>query len=119
MIETIPNKTMFGKRDKYMPFKALLNGATELCVGESASVAKNRAQTILEDTYTAANAPMVFRCAKDGTVFCARWISHDQIEYYIVRGNEWPSSCVGRCEMSLQRYMDKVVADYNAVTEIR
>jgi len=116
MIETQPNKTMFGKRDKHMPVKATLNNVTDICVGESVTDAKLRAQTILEDTYIAAQAPMVFRVANDGTVFCARWISHDQMEYYIVRGNQWPSSCVGRCDTSLQSYMDRIVQDYNSVT---
>ena len=59
---------------------------------------------------------MVFRVAKDGTVFVARWTSHDQMEYYIVRGNAFPGSCLGRCDQSLQSYMDKVLADYDACT---
>ncbi len=116
MIETSSNVTMFGKRDKKFPVKATLNGTTTLAFGVNATEAKFAAQTILESAYVAANAPMVFRVANDGTVYCARWISHDRMEYYIIRGNQWPSSCVGRCETSLQSYMDKVVADYNAVT---
>ncbi len=116
MIQTEPNKTMFGKRDKAMPVKATLNGTTVLAHGVNATEAKYAAQTLLESVYVAAQAPMVFRVANDGTVFCARWISHDQMEYYIVRGNQWPSSCLGRCDQSLQSYMDRVVTDYNAVT---
>ncbi len=118
MIETTTNTTMFGKRDKKFPIKATLNGTTTLAFGVNATEAKFAAQTILESAYVAAQAPMVFRVANDGTVFCARWISHDQMEYYIVRGNAWPSSCLGRCEQSLQSYMDKVVADYNACTAV-
>lgn len=118
MIETSPNKTMFGKVDKRMPVKATLNGTIDLARGINKLAAKLAAQSILESAYIAAQAPMVFRVSKDGTVFCARWISHDQMEYYIVRGNSFPSSCVGRCETSLQSYMDKVVANYDRVTEV-
>ena len=116
MIETERNKTMFGKTDKAYPVKATLNGTVDIALGESKLDAKLRAQTILEDSYIAAQAAMVVRVARDGTVYVARWTSHDQMEYVIVRGNSWPSSVMGRCDRSLQSYMDQVVADYNAVT---
>ncbi len=117
MIQTEANKTQFGKRDKRYPYRATLNGTTEIALGESVTDAKMRAQTILEDTYVAAQAPMVSRIAKDGTVFVARWTGHASMEYVIVRKGQYHHSAVmGQCDTSLQRYMDKVVADYDACT---
>jgi hypothetical protein len=116
MIEVKPNKTMFGKRSKDAPFVATLNSVDAIAYGKTALDARLAALTVLESAYTASQAPMVFRVAKDGTVFVARWTSHDQMEYYIVRGNAFPGSCLGRCDQSLQSYMDKVLAEYDACT---
>lgn len=116
MIEVQPNKSMFGKCSKTEPYKATLNGVDVLAYGKTSRDAKLSAQTVLEESYIAAKAQMVFRVARDGTVYCARWIAKDRMEYYIVRGNAWPSSCVGFCGQSLQSYMDQVVTNYDACT---
>jgi len=116
-IEVIENKTMFGKRDPRKPFKAVLKGET-IAYGQSKSDCKANAQANLEEAYIAMQAPLVIRLAKDGTTFCARWIGEKQMEYWIQHPDGSGSGCVGNCETSLQRYMDRIVEDYNAVTEV-
>jgi len=108
---------MFGKRDPRKPFKAILKGET-IAYGQSKSDCKANAQANLEEAYIAMQAPLVIRLAKDGTTFCARWIGAKQMEYWIQHPDGTGSGCVGNCETSLQRYMDRIVEDYNAVTEV-
>jgi len=103
------NTTLFGKSAGY---KATLNGRA-VCTAKTKTEAKSIAQDELEQSYAAAHAPMVFRKAADGSVFVARWISADQAEYYIVRGSNYPCVAIVSVDGSLQRYMDRVVADYN------
>lgn len=117
MIEILPNKTQFGKRDKNRPFKAILNGE-HMAFGSTKKAAADNAQANLEEAFIAMQAPLVIRLAKDKTVFCARWISAHQMEYWIQHPDGSGSGCVGNCETSLQRYMDRVVEDYNIVTEV-
>lgn len=116
MISTSPNVTMFGRRDRQYPVKAVLDN-TVVALGANATDAKQRAQSILEDTFTAAQLPLVSRIAKDGTVFVARMTGADTMEYVIVRTGQYHNNGVmGQCRTSLARYMDTVVADYDACT---
>ncbi len=115
MLEIIPNRTQFGKRDKARPFKAILNGE-HIAFGPTKTACAANAQANLEEAFIALQAPLVIRLAKDGTVFCARWIGAKQMEYWIQHPDKSGSGCVGNCETSLQRYMDRIVEDYDVVT---
>lgn len=117
MIEIVANKTQFGKRDKTRPFKAVLNGE-HMAFGATKKAAADNAQANLEEAFIAMQAPLVIRLAKDKTVFCARWIGAHHMEYWIQHPDGSGSGCVGNCETSLQRYMDRIVEDYDAVTSI-
>lgn len=117
MIDVTPNTTMFGKRNKLKPFKAVLNGHDLPEVyGTSKSEAKENALQHLEEAYIAAQGPLVVRVANDGTVFVARWTGKEQMEYLIQHPDRSGSSCLGVCRQSLQSYMDVVVRQYNEVT---
>lgn len=117
MVEVIPNKTQLGKRSKDRPFKAVLNGE-HMGFGATKKAAADNAQANLEEAFIALQQPLVIRLAKDGTVFCARWIGARQMEYWIQHPDKSGSGCVGNCETSLQRYMDRIVEDYDSVTDI-
>ena len=114
MLEIVPNKTQFGKRDKLRPFKAILNGE-HIAFGTTPKTCRENAQANLEEAFIALQAPLVVRLANDKTVFVARWIGSKQIEYWIQHPDGSGSGCIGNCETSLQRYMDRVVEDYNEV----
>ncbi len=106
------NKTMYGKRDKHFPIKALL-GTEVIARGVNKTETEHAARQVIQSAYFAAQAPMVIRHANDGSVFVARWTGSETMEYVISRPNRPESFCSGQCKQSLQSYMDGIVKQYN------
>lgn len=114
MIDISANKTMFGKRVAEFPWKAQLDGAP-LAVGATKTECMENAVNKLKAVFKAAEQPMVMVQAKDGSIYVARWTDDAQAEYWIWRNGERGGGCVFACAGSLTRYMNQLVADYNAV----
>lgn len=120
-LEVIPNKTMFGKRHKTLPFVAKVNGE-ELALGATKDETKAAGMTALLNAYKAQFNMPVVRLCKDGSILCGRIRTEGFMEYAFYRvsertGKMEPSGiCCGSWNGRFEDYIDGIAAQYDSVS---